>query len=345
MIKFKIRTSKIIKNRARYAAVNYDMPDDPDLTRSDKDLLVFLGLMSGKKGYCWPRIDYICVGLDLNPVTNHRHIRRRLAKLEAMGYITRDARYDNRTTGRQMSNRITINYVSSVKSCSQDNGDKNAPPININIYNLPLKEKIYKKENSPRDAWTYPQVRLVYGWQKRGPSRGSGFKVMRSNSLVRGLARLIYQQNTSKWKNLLAENKNNQLAKPIGGRAMTLTADNDLDDLFAMEKRQIPEPEKLSTILVDKPVDDTPKEALDALHVGKVSWTDICANMNRLNDQFQHWNMRLYMNGLRGQTLELFAETPFFRDTCQHRFGEDLLRTCKKLGYPVKFVNIKLRER
>jgi hypothetical protein len=107
----------------------------------------------------------------------------------------------------------------------------------------------------------------------------------------------------------------------------------------------MPPPPELSTILVDKSVDDTPKIALEALSVGTVFWPDIVAHMNRINDQFPHWSTRLYMNGVRGQQLELFAETPYFRDTCQQRFSEDLLRVCKKLNYPVKFVNIKLRDK
>lgn len=293
--------------------------------------------MSGKKGYCWPSVSYICIGLDLDPIRNRRNIQKRLKKLEDLGYIRRDAQYHTHTSGRQTSNRIYVNPISSVNGFT-------AP---INSY-LPKKEKIYKKEKRVSYSRTYPQVTKVYGW-KLVSSGGTGFRSVRSKSLVRGLAMNIYQQNTSKWKILLAENENSKLGKPIGGKAMIPTTDDDLDDLFSRPTHRMPAPpqvrEQLSTISVDKPVDRTPEPTAKALHVGNVSWADICAHMNRLNDQFQHWSMRLYMNGVRGHTLELFAETAFFRDACQHRFGEDLLKTCKKLGYPVKFVNIKLRDK
>ena len=130
---------------------------------------------------------------------------------------------------------------------------------------------------------------------------------------------------------------------------MIPTENDDVDDLFTRPTHKMPTPtqirEQLSTILVDNPVDRTPECMTEALDVGNVSWPDICVQMNRMGDKFQHWQMRLYMNGVRGQTLELFAESPYFRDACQQRFGEDLLGACKKLGYPVKFVNIKLREK
>jgi hypothetical protein len=175
---------------------------------------------------------------------------------------------------------------------------------------------------------------------------------MRSKSLLRGLAKNIRERNTSKWKILLAENDNSKLISvknsPIGGQNMLSETQDSLDDLFTAPVHR-PAPAqtlpKLSPIIVDKPVDNPPKQATEALNVGNVSWTDICVQMNRMSDQFQHWSMRLYMNGLRGQTLELFAETPFFRDACQNRFGEDLLTACKKLNYPVKFVNITLRNK
>jgi hypothetical protein len=340
-----IRAAKRIWSSARYAAVNYDAPNDPALTNTDKDLLTFLSLMSGKKGVCWPAIDFLCVGLSLNPSSNYRHVRRRLAKLEAMGYITRDARYQVCGSGRQMSNKITINYLSSVQVHPQRENPKSAPPININIYNLPFKEKLKEKESSPTAVWTYPEVKLVYRWKKRS-GKGSGFEVMRSKSLQRGLARDIHRKNTSKWKYLLAENNNNPLIKPkpIVGKAMMPKNEDGLDDLFTIPTHKLPPP-KLSTILVDKPVDSSPSEATPAKHVGNVSWADICIQMNRMNDQFQHWSTRLYMNGVRGHTIELCAETPYFRDTCQLRFCEDLLRACKKLNYAVKFVNIELRKK
>ena len=335
MLHFKIRTSTIIQKRALYAAVNYDAPYDPNLTKSDVDLLSFLSLMSGKKGYCWPSVNYLCIGLHLDPVRNRRNIRRRLSKLEALGYIRRDAQYHTQTSGRQTSNRIYVNYISSVNEFT----------LPRNSY-LPKKEKIYKKEKRVIHQRTYPQVTKVYGW-KLGNSGGTGFGSVRSKSLLRGLARYIHKQNTSKWKYLLAENMNLPLSKPTGGKAMKPTIDDDLDDLFTLPAHRMPAPpqirEQLSTISVDKPVHSTPGYIVTADDVGKVSWKDICAHMNRLNDQFQHWQIRLYMSGLNGHTLELFAELPYFRDTCQHRFGEDLLRACKKLGYPVKFVKIKLR--
>lgn len=370
MIQYKLRTYTITRNRvkysspyyaetiqrkmisaqkiwdgARYAAVNYDAPNDPDLTKTDLKLLTFLSLMSGKKGYCWPALDFICIGLDLDPFGNYRNVRRRLKKLEELGYIIKDARYQQKGCGRQTSNRYTINYISSVSAHPYSEEPKLTPPAIINILNKPFKEKLKEKESFPTAVWTYPEVKLVYGWRKRS-GKGSGFEVMRSKSLLKGLARDIHRKNTSKWKYLLAENNNNPLTKPklIGGKAMIPANEDGLEDIFTIPTHKMPPP-KLSTILVDKPVDSPPSEATPAKHVGNVSWADICIQMNRMNDQFQHWSTRLYMNGVRGNTLELYAETPYFRDTCQQRFCEDLLRACKKLNYAVKFVNITLRDK
>jgi len=301
--------------------------------------------MAGKKGYCWPRIDYICVGLDLDPKKNHRNVVRRLSKLESLGYIKRYSRYDNRTTGRQMSNKIIINYVSSISTKDQEIDREFTTPINININNLTLKEKINKKEKSLNDVWTYPQVRLVYGWHKGGLARGSGFQVMRSKSLLGGLARDIQEKSVGKWAFLLAGKGDMKQCKPK--KAVTerkvVAVNDDFDDLLFKPAESKPlEQELPRPAIQDVP---PPEQVNEPLSVGSISWPDICVQMNRINDQFIHWNMRIYMNGMRGSTLELFAETPFFRDACQQRFGEDLLTACKRLNYPVKFVNIKLRDK
>lgn len=359
LVEFKVRTSRSIRTSAKFAMINPRALKDERLKKSDLDLLSILSIMGGCAQYCYPSINYLCIALDLNPFTNKRNIRKRLALLEKCGYITRKRRYHLSTSGRQTTNGYFINF------------DKFTPPLNRLIErkkkNIKKRKKIsllhpLEGENlktssrspglplvldSPRRMPLGILFKKVFGWHKRLKMRNdtspSAFWVQRSK--YKEIRRPI---------RLPANNRRKNMPTPILDEIdhlLGVVMTSNRNELSPTAPGYIPPPHLNET--VRKVLETFPNSKIETIqdklenrpeYIKKPpTWPEICRETSKRNITFSSWTHGIVFRSIEEKTMILDANSQFFRDTIEVRYATDIKNACKLLGYEINVLEIKIK--